>query len=158
MCLRKFISGILDSKFHVCAAKVYKKRVNKIRGNLVQNFFIESSCHCGALKLQIDAELPPTLTSCNCSVCRRYGCLFAYYPPEKVKILAAPDTLQEYVWGDKSLAFVRCSHCGCFSHWRSLDPHQTDRMGVNARLFINVEIDKIRIRHFDGANSWKYLD
>ena len=120
---------------------------------------IESSCHCGAVKLQIDAELPATLTSCNCSTCRRYGGLLAYYSPKKVQILADPNSLQEYSWGDKNLAFVRCGKCGCFSHWRGLDENSTlDRMGVNARLFTNVEIDKIPVRRFDGANTWKFLD
>lgn len=87
-----------------------------------------------------------------------YGALLAYFNPAKVKVIAAPNSIHEYAHGDKSLVFVRCSKCGCFSHWRSLDPKETDRMGVNVRLFTNVEFDKIRIRHFDGANSWKYID
>jgi hypothetical protein len=82
----------------------------------------------------------------------------AYYSPAKVKILSKPGSTQEYIWGDKSIAQVRCGECGCLSHWRSLDPKQTDRMGINARLFENVEIDKIRVRHFDGANTWTFLD
>ncbi len=81
----------------------------------------------------------------------------AYYKPAQVKVLAKPESTHEYIWGDKCLAFVRCSTCGCFSHWRSLDP-ETDRMGVNARLFTNVEIKDLRIRRFDGAETWKFLD
>jgi hypothetical protein len=127
----------------------------EFRGGVMK---IESSCHCGAVKLEIDAETPAALTSCNCSVCRRYGALLVYYPPTKVKILAESNATREYSWGDRSLAFVHCNKCGCYSHWKSLDPNHTDRMGVNARLFINIEVDKLRIRHFDGANSWKYLD
>ncbi len=119
---------------------------------------IESSCHCGAVKLQIDAQVPKALTSCNCSICRRYGNLMAYFPPSKVKIIATAEATHKYVWGDKSIAFVRCSTCGCLSHWESLDPNQTDRMGINARLFENVDINKIRIRQFDGADSWKFFD
>lgn len=82
----------------------------------------------------------------------------AYFSPTKVKIFAAPGTTDEYIWGDKSLAFVRCKKCGCHCYWRSLDPNQTDRMGVNARLFTNVDIGKIRIRRFDGADTWKFFD
>ncbi len=119
---------------------------------------IKSSCHCGTLKLEINAEPPTFLTNCNCSICQRYGSLHAYFHPDEVKILTKPNTTQEYSWGDKGLAFVRCGDCGCYSYWRSLDPKFTDRMGVNARLFTNLEIDKIRTRHFDGANSWKYID
>lgn len=119
---------------------------------------IESTCHCGNLKLQIDDVLPETLTSCNCSICRRTGSLMAYYNPVKVKKLYPEDDIQKYIWGDKMLAFIRCANCGCFSHWESLDPTRTDRMGINARLFENVDISKIRIRRFDGASSWKFLD
>jgi hypothetical protein len=123
------------------------------------DFKIESSCHCGAVRLQIADAAPDALNSCNCSICSKYGGLFAYYSAAKVTILAGPGSTHEYVWGDKMLAFVRCSHCGCLSHWRGLDPNSsTDRMGVNARLFTNVEFSKIRIRHFDGAATWKYLD
>ena len=125
---------------------------------MTANQKIESSCHCGALKLQIDAEVPTSLTACNCSVCRRYGSLHAYYHPSKVTVIAESNATQEYSWGDKGLAFVRCGNCGCYSYWRSLDPNNTDRMGVNARLFTNVEIDKIRVRQFDGADTWKFLD
>jgi hypothetical protein len=120
---------------------------------------IESSCHCGAVKLKIDSDLPETLLSCNCSICRRYGNLMAYYSSENVSVVAAVDAIQKYAWGDKCIAFVRCRTCGCLSHWESLDPNSTsDRMGVNARLFDNVEINKIRIRHFDGADTWKFVD
>ena len=119
---------------------------------------IKSSCHCGALRLEIEGDVPTTLTSCNCSFCRRSGALMAYYRPAQVKVLAAPDTTDEYIWGDKCLAQVRCRGCGGLSHWRSLDPNETERMGVNARLFEDVELDKIRIRRFDGADTWKFLD
>jgi hypothetical protein len=44
------------------------------------------------------------------------------------------------------------------THWESLDPLQRDRMGVNARMFDDIDIGGIRIRRFDGAKSWSYLD
>lgn len=120
---------------------------------------IESSCHCGALQLKIEAEAPKTLTSCNCSICRRYGSLMAYFSPKQVTVLAAAGATARYVWGDKMLAFVRCATCGCYSHWEGLDQNSTlDRMGVNARLFTNHDISAIPVRRFDGADTWKFLD
>ena len=120
---------------------------------------IESSCHCGAVQIQIEAEAPTALTSCNCSICRRYGSLWAYFSSAQVKVKAAEDATQQYVWGDKMLAFVRCSTCGCMSHWVGLDPNSSsDQMGINARLFTNLDISPIRVRRFDGAETWKFLD
>ncbi len=110
------------------------------------------------MKLEIDGDAPSVLTSCNCTFCRRSGALTAYFSPSNVRVIAKPGSIHEYIWGDKCLAQVRCGNCGILSHWRSLDPKQTDRMGVNARLFENIDISKIRIRHFDGADTWKFLD
>ena len=124
----------------------------------MENKIIESSCHCGAVKLEIKGEVPETLTSCNCSFCLRSGGLMAYYSPSQVKLLAEPGATSDYIWGDKDLAHVRCSHCGSLSHWRSLNEEHMDRMGINARLFTNIDWTKIRIRHFDGADTWKFLD
>jgi hypothetical protein len=120
---------------------------------------IESACHCGALKLEIEAKTPETLTSCNCSICRRYGSLMAYFSATQVKVMAAEGSTERYVWGDKMLAFIRCANCGCYSHWVNLDENSSsDRMGVNARLFTNLDISSLRIRRFDGADTWQFLD
>jgi hypothetical protein len=32
---------------------------------------IEASCHCGAVRLEIDSP-PAEVTDCHCSICRRY--------------------------------------------------------------------------------------
>jgi hypothetical protein len=49
---------------------------------------IKASCHCGTVRLEIDAPLTE-VTECNCSICRRYGVLWAYYTPDRVRVLAA---------------------------------------------------------------------
>jgi hypothetical protein len=55
------------------------------------------------------------------------------------------------------LAFHRCKACGCVTHWQSLDGSK-DRMAVNARMIDGLDWGKIRIRLFDGADTWTYLD
>ena len=119
---------------------------------------IESSCHCGKVKLEIDADTPESLLSCNCSACRRYGSLMAYFEEDQVKLIAKDEDLNRYVWGDKTLAFVHCRTCSCYSHWQGLEPKQSNRMGVNARLFTNVDISNIKIKKFDGADTWKVIE
>jgi len=47
--------------------------------------------------------------------------------------------------------------CNCSICHRPLDP-KLERKAVNARLFPRKDIEKIRIRRFDGAVSWKFLD
>ena len=47
---------------------------------------VEASCHCGSVSLEIDSP-PEEVTECNCSMCRRYGVLWAYYSPRQVRVL-----------------------------------------------------------------------
>ena len=117
---------------------------------------LESSCHCGRVKIEVP-EPPETVTDCNCSVCRRYGVLWAYYSPSLVGIAAGANATDIYMCNDRLLEFHRCRNCGCVSHWAPTDKAY-DRMGVNARLMPPEILARARIRRLDGANSWKYLD
>ena len=114
---------------------------------------IHASCHCGAVQLAIETA-PSEITDCNCSICRRYGVLWAYYEPAQVRVEGATQT---YLWDDRSIAFHRCVDCGCVSHWSSVDPER-QRMGVNARL-MDLEVrGRARVRRLDGAVTERYLD
>jgi len=118
---------------------------------------LTATCHCGAIRLEVPRK-PRTLTDCNCSICRRYGTLWAYYKTDEVRIVHARGAVDAYSWGDKTLRFVRCRHCGCVTHWEPLHPGGPGRMGVNARNFEPVAVSSARIRHLDGASTWKFLD
>jgi hypothetical protein len=81
---------------------------------------VHASCHCGAIALEIDVA-PQDVTECNCSICRRYGVLWAYYSPSQVQFTKYPET-DIYMWDDKAIQFHRCRVCGCISHWSAVDP------------------------------------
>ncbi|HEY1991659.1 MAG TPA: GFA family protein [Gammaproteobacteria bacterium] len=116
---------------------------------------VVASCHCGKVTLELEAA-PQQVTSCNCSICRRYGTLCAYYRPSQVRVSGETDT---YRWGDKSIAFHRCTDCGCVTHWTAVDPKiDQDRMGVNARMLAPELLAQARVRRFDGADTWGFLD
>jgi hypothetical protein len=116
---------------------------------------IKAACHCGAAVLSAP-RAPEEVTECNCSVCRKLAARWAYYTPTEVT-LPAPATTQVYVWGDRMLAFHRCKACGVTTHWQSLNGSR-DRMAINARLVDDLDWDRIRVRQFDGANTWAYVD
>lgn len=117
---------------------------------------IEASCHCGRVRIEVE-ERPKQVTSCNCSICRRLGALWAYYRPEQVTITSGAGVTVPYVQGERTLAIHHCPTCGCVTHYEGLAP-DSDRMVVNARLMEPGEIAGVKVRHFDGASSWKYLD
>jgi hypothetical protein len=118
---------------------------------------IVATCHCGAIRVEAPRR-PRSLTDCNCSICRRYGALWAYYRADTVRVHAVRGAAEAYVWGGERLRFVRCARCGCVTHWERTRPTATSRVGVNARNFPPDVLGALRVRHLDGASSWKYLD
>jgi hypothetical protein len=114
---------------------------------------IEATCHCGAIRIEVP-RAPETVTSCNCSICRRMGSLTAYYDPADVRISGETDT---YMWGDRMMTFHRCKVCGCATHGLPVDPAAT-RMGVSARLMDPQIVAAARVRKFDGADTWTFID
>lgn len=115
------------------------------------------SCHCGKVQLELPFA-PEQALLCNCSICRRIGGIWAYYQYGQVKISGYPEHTETYIWGDKTLETIRCKHCGCVTHWYPLAAQPGQRHGVNLRNFNPALLDGLKLRHFDGAESWTYLD
>lgn len=118
---------------------------------------LSATCHCGDVRIEIPRK-PRALTNCNCSICRRYGTLWAYYQASTVRIVAEPGKTDEYSWGDKRLKFVRCARCGCVVCWQRVLATRDSRIGVNARNFDPMALGEVRIRKLDGASTWTYVE
>ncbi len=93
---------------------------------------------------------PTTLNDCQCTVCYKYGALWAYFPRNTVTVIApgeGSEGLQTYVRDDAkgSISFNRCAHCGCMTHWWGLDTRSAEdyRMGVNFRMMLKADIEGI---------------
>jgi hypothetical protein len=116
---------------------------------------IAGSCHCGAVRWEFD-PVPDGATACNCTVCRRYGVLWAYdHEGEGIRVFG---NTRAYVRG-KALEFHFCSVCGCVAFWRSLrlEDDGRRRMAVNLRLAEPAVVAAIPIDHFDGFDTFDDL-
>jgi hypothetical protein len=118
---------------------------------------IEGSCHCGAVSFSFPKQ-PAWLTACNCSVCRRYSTLWAYARVSDISLHADDDATIAYVHGDKTLAMHSCRTCGCTTHWIGLNGDESSKMAVNFRMCDPDILTDIKVRRFDGADSWEFLD
>ena len=118
---------------------------------------LAGTCHCGIVRVEVPRK-PRSLTSCNCSICRRYGTLWAYYKASDVRVICKRGATESYSWGRKALNFVRCASCGCVMAWERKRPRKVNYMGVNARNFDADVLAAVRIRLLDGADTWKYID
>ena len=116
---------------------------------------LEGSCHCGAVTWHM-AFVPEGATACNCTVCRRYGALWAYdYQDRGIRV--AGET-QAYIRG-RSVEFHFCPKCGCVAYWRAQQAGEDGqrRIAVNLRLALPEAVAKIPIDHFDGLGKFEDL-
>ena len=116
---------------------------------------LEGSCHCGDVRWSF-AGVPESATACNCTVCRRYGALWAYdYEGEGIRV-SGPAAA--YVRG-RQIGFHFCPQCACIAYWRALGAG-TDgrrRIAVNLRLAEPEPVGAIVIDHFDGLGKFEDL-
>jgi len=104
------------------------------------------------------ARRPTRLTQCTCSICRRYGALWAYCTRATATVLTDASKEAFYCWNDKVIEFYHCRTCGCVTRYESVEKSRDSRIAVNARMLDSQEIQNVRVRTFDGAVTWRYLD
>ena len=118
---------------------------------------LQGSCHCGAVRLTLPSR-PEKATRCNCSICRRLGGLWVYFAFGSVSIAGHPEHTDVYIWGNRTLRTVRCRICGVATHWEPLAPQPGDKHGVNLNNFDPALVQTVTVRHFDGADTWTFLN
>jgi hypothetical protein len=115
---------------------------------------LEGSCHCGSVRWSFEGA-PESVTACNCTVCRRYGVLWAYdYEGEGIHV-SGPT--RAYVRG-KAIEFHFCPTCGCVAFWRAREVKEgRRRIAVNVRLADPEAVAGLPIDHFDGFDTFDDL-
>jgi hypothetical protein len=119
---------------------------------------VSASCHCGAVRFEVDE--PEQVLDCNCSHCRLYGSLVAYYPQREVRFLSPPDTFI-YQWGDRDLEFHHCRTCGCATHTTLVGTDDAEKIAVNARLMRGLDPKRVRLVQKNNGNDgvfWTHSD
>ena len=120
---------------------------------------LKGSCHCKATQFEV-AEAPVSVTRCTCSFCSKRGALHAYYKPTQFKLTTSRDRVSTYQWKTYSVAHHYCAICGCGTYSESPDfstgkaDFSNMKVGVNARLFDDLDLDKIKVEVVDGKNLW----
>ena len=118
---------------------------------------IQGTCLCQTVRLGV-TQLPRQVTQCKCSVCRRYGTLWAYFRRSAVSITAPRGALENYTVRRGGLKFVRCRTCGCVICWNGPGKDPEHRMGLNTRLLDHALMANVPIKVLDGDMTWRTLD
>lgn len=109
---------------------------------------LQATCHCTAITLTL--PIPPSalsrpISEYHCSICHRYGALWAIYQGADVLVTAEADVpTRVYIRQDlgeageegkveAKMEFYFCSRCGCVTHWWQRGARE-EAMGVNVRM------------------------
>jgi hypothetical protein len=105
------------------------------------------SCHCGAVRFTVDAEIAELYT-CDCSICRKRNALMTNVHESALTILAGEDKLALYQWNTRIARHYFCSICGIYPFHRKRS--MPDHYGVNVRCLDYFDPTGVPVRHADG--------
>lgn len=120
---------------------------------------LTGTCHCGSASWTLIGE-PGSITACNCSLCSRYGALWAYdFEGERVAVQGDTSTYRRIGKADPALEIIFCPSCAGVLAYRGLrvEADGRTRMAVNVRLAPIEDVAALAIDHFDGLDSFEDL-
>lgn len=112
---------------------------------------MQGRCACGGVTVTV-ARPPEYINICNCSLCRRLGGAMAYYDQSEVQV---EGTVRDFVRQDLDEVYLAnqfCPTCGTVIRWLPLPSYDSERTGVNMRLFDPEQIAGTECRFPDGID------
>lgn len=107
------------------------------------------SCHCGAIRFQVVAEIEE-LTTCDCSLCIKKNAVMAKVPEKALKILQGERSMTLYEWNTRRAKHYFCKHCGIYVfHRKRAAP---DHFGVNIFCLDEFDPHSVPVRPTEGAD------
>jgi hypothetical protein len=120
---------------------------------------LTGTCHCGKAGWTLAGD-PGSITACNCTLCRRYGTLWAYgFEGENLAITGETRSYSRIDRKNPVLEILFCPSCAGVLAWRGLhlDDDGRRRMAVNIRHTEPDGVMHLAIDHFDGLSTFDDL-
>ncbi|MBE0599105.1 MAG: GFA family protein [Desulfuromonadales bacterium] len=118
------------------------------------------SCHCGAVRFEVDLNLQRGTFKCNCSICTKVRNWLATVKKEEFRLLEGEEALTDYQFGARRLHHLFCRHCGVHPFgWGEAPDLGGTFYAVNVNCLDDVEdadLAAAPVTYLDGRNdSWK---
>ncbi|WP_416305933.1 GFA family protein [Neptunicella sp. SCSIO 80796] len=117
------------------------------------------SCHCQAVRFEVNLNLQAGTTRCNCSICTKARLWNAYVKATDLRIVAGQAVLSEYRFNRRSMQYYFCRICGVrlFAYINS-DMLEDKFVSVQVNTLDDLEPQELLsapIRYINGRqNKW----
>ena len=107
------------------------------------------SCHCQAIRFEVDAPATIEAERCNCSLCSMAGYLHLIVPRSKFKLLSGQDHIVTYTFNTGVAKHTFCKVCGIKPFYTARS--NPDGIDVNVNC-LDPRPEAINVVEFDGRN------
>ncbi len=107
------------------------------------------SCHCGAVRFEVEAPDKITAHDCNCSMCSKAGFLHLIVPRSRFRLIQGADSLTTYTFNTGVAQHTFCKVCGVKPFYTPRS--NPDGVDVNVRCLDPIPTNLV-IEPFDGRN------
>jgi hypothetical protein len=114
------------------------------------------SCHCGAVRFEVDLDLSQPTYRCNCSICRRNRYWAAVAREGDFRLLTGRDQLTKYLFNRRKNEHHFCKVCGVRPFGIGTDTPIGRMVGVNIGCLEGLSeeaLAAIPVSFVDGLND-----
>ena len=113
----------------------------------------QGSCHCGAVKFEVEAPSTIEAENCNCSICVKTGFLHLIVPLSKFRLLSGKESLTTYTFNTGVAKHTFCKVCGVKPFYTPRS--NPDGIDINVNC-LDTKPKEINVVNFDGQNWEKH--
>ena len=107
----------------------------------------QGRCHCGGVRIEVDAPPDIEALECNCSICRMTGFLHVIVPASRFRLVAGAELLAGYTFNTGVAQHFFCRVCGVKPFY--VPRSHPDGFDVNVRCLEPGTIASVRVTPFD---------
>ncbi|QEY18302.1 GFA family protein [Cellvibrio sp. KY-GH-1] len=111
--------------------------------------FYHGSCHCGAIKFEVEAPESVEVENCNCSICAMTGFLHLIVPARNFRLLSGEESLTTYTFNTGVAKHKFCKICGVKPFY--IPRSNPDGVDINLRC-LSTQPKQVKVIDFDGQN------
>ncbi len=115
------------------------------------------SCHCGAVRFTVRADVSTGASRCNCSICLKLGATGRTVKPEAFELLTDRDALGAYAWRTESTHRYFCKRCGVYVFGDGDIPELGGAfVSFSVNCLDDVDPNALAVVHWDGRHdNWQ---